>query len=175
MGTLKKAWVFCMVLSYSRLMYCEIVFNQEVKTFIKCHENAFRYFGGIPQTVKIDNLKAAILEANFYEPVYQREYEAFSKYYGFLSIPCRVRRPTDKPKIESGVKYVKNNFFKGRSLKTYDEYEKALSNWLESICNSRIHGTTKKFRRKFSKKKKNKPLNLLNLKDMILEYGLQER
>lgn len=144
MGLLKKAWVFCMVLCYSRLMYCEIVFNQEVKTFIKCHEKAFRYFGAVPKTVKIDNLKAAILEANFYEPVYQREYEAFSKYYGFTSIPCRVRTPTDKAKIESGVKYVKNNFFKGRRLESYEEYEKALNNWLENICNSRVHGTTKK-------------------------------
>ncbi|WP_434087767.1 IS21 family transposase [Caloranaerobacter azorensis] len=143
-GNLKKAWVFCMVLSYSRLMYCEIVFNQEVKTFIKCHENAFRYFGGIPKIVKIDNLKAAILEANFYESVYQREYQEFSKHYGFSSIPCRVKTPTDKAKIESGVKYVKNNFFKGRSLKTYEEYKDGLKSWLDEICNIRVHGTTKK-------------------------------
>ncbi|MCG8541830.1 MAG: hypothetical protein MJA82_18105 [Clostridia bacterium] len=101
---------------YSRLMYSEIVFNQEVKTFIKCYENTFRYFGVVPKTVKIDNLKTAILEANFYEPVCQREYEELSKYYGFISIPCRVRTPTDKAKIESGVKYVKNNFFKVKLL-----------------------------------------------------------
>lgn len=97
-------------------MYSEIVFNQEVKTFIKCYENTFRYFGVVPKTVKIDNLKTAILEANFYEPVCQREYEELSKYYGFISIPCRVRTPTDKAKIESGVKYVKNNFFKVKLL-----------------------------------------------------------
>lgn len=143
-GKIKKAWVFCMVLCYSRLMYCEIVFNQEVKTFIRCHENAFRYFGGVPKMVKTDNLKAAILEANFYEPVYQREYQEFSKHYGFSSIPCRVKTPTDKAKIESGVKYVKNNFFKGRSLKTYEEYKDGLKSWLDEICNVRIHGTTKK-------------------------------
>lgn len=46
-------------------MYCKIVFDQEVKNFIRCHEDAFRYFGGVPKTVKIDNLKAAILEATF--------------------------------------------------------------------------------------------------------------
>lgn len=163
-GVLKKAWVFCMILSYSRLMYCEIVFNQKVKTFIKCHENAFRYFGGIPRTVKIDNLKAAILEASFYEPVYQREYEAFSKYYGFLSIPCRVRTPTDKAKIESGVKYVKNSFFKGRGLKSYEEYEKALNHWLENTCNSRIHGTTKSIPKEVFEEKEKETLNPIKLK-----------
>lgn len=164
MGVLKKAWVFCMILSYSRLMYCEIVFNQEVKTFIKCHENAFKYFGGVPKTVKIDNLKAAILEANFYEPVYQREYEAFSKYYGFFPIPCRVRTPTDKAKIESGVKYVKNNFFKGRSLKSFEEYEKALLGWLENICNSRIHGTTKKIPKEVFQSEEKQTLHPMKLK-----------
>ena len=68
-GKQKKAWVFAMELSYSRFLYAEIVFDQTVETFLNCHKNAFKYFGGIPQSVKIDNLKAAILEANFYEPV----------------------------------------------------------------------------------------------------------
>jgi transposase len=69
-GKLRKAWVFTMVLCYSRLMYSKIVFDQEVKTFIKCHQHAFEYFGGAPKIVKIDNLKAAILEANFTHLVY---------------------------------------------------------------------------------------------------------
>lgn len=66
----RKTWVFNMRLSYSRLDYYESVFDQKVETFIQCHINAFRYFKGIPARIKIDNLKAAILEANFYEPVY---------------------------------------------------------------------------------------------------------
>ena len=72
-GVIRKAWEFCMILSNSRYMFCQIVFNQEVKTFIRCHEHAFRYFLGVPKTVKIDNLKEAILEANLYEHIYQKE------------------------------------------------------------------------------------------------------
>lgn len=164
-GNLKKAWVFCMVLCYSRLMYCETVFDQEVKTFIRCHEHAFKYFGGVPKTVKIDNLKAAILEANFYEPVYQKQYEEFAKYYNFLSIPCRVKTPTDKAKVESGVKYVKNNFFKGRNFKDYEEYKTKLDLWLEDICNSRIHGTTKKIPKEVFETEEKSKLNPLPNKD----------
>lgn len=164
-GNLKKAWVFCMVLCYSRLMYCETVFDQEVKTFIRCHEHAFKYFGGVPKTVKIDNLKAAILEANFYEPVYQKQYEEFAKYYNFLSIPCRVKTPTDKAKVESGVKYVKNNFFKGRNFKDYEEYKTKLDLWLEDICNSRIHGTTKKIPKEVFETEEKSKLNPLPHKD----------
>ena len=66
----RKTWIFNMQLSYSRMSYYEKTYDQKVETFINCHINAFKYFGGIPQTVKIDNLKAAILEANFYEPIY---------------------------------------------------------------------------------------------------------
>jgi transposase len=164
-GMFKKAWVFCMILSYSRLMYCEIVFNQEVKTFIQCHEHAFQYFSGVPKTVKIDNLKAAILQANFYEPVYQREYRLFAEYYSFSSIPCRIKTPTDKAKIESGVKYVKKNFFKGRNLKTFELYEEKLNNWLKNICNSRIHGTTKKIPNKVFAQEEKAALNQLPAKN----------
>ena len=104
-GVPRKAWVFVMSLSYSRYMYVSITLDQSVQTFIRCHVEAFRFFGGVPQTVKIDNLKAAIVETDFYEPTVQRTYAAFADYYGFLPNPCRVYTPTDKGKVESNVKY----------------------------------------------------------------------
>lgn len=94
-GTHRKAWVFVMSLSYSRYMYAAITLDQSVQTFIRCHTEAFHYFAGVPQTVKIDNLKAAIVEADFYEPTVQRTYAAFADHYGFLPNPCRVYTPTD--------------------------------------------------------------------------------
>jgi len=73
-GKKRKTWVFNMRLSYSQLDYYEAVYDQRVEIFIRCHINAFNYFKGVPRYVKIDNLKAAILEANFYEPIYQELY-----------------------------------------------------------------------------------------------------
>lgn len=140
----KKAWVFVMTLSHSRYMYVQIVFDQTVKTFIDCHKNAFKYFGGVPETVKIDNLKAGILEADFYEPVVQKDYAAFAAHYGFWAQPCRVYTPTDKGKVESNVNYVKNNCFKGRDFKDIYEATSFCKEWLNTIANVRIHGTTKK-------------------------------
>ncbi len=142
-GKRRKTWVFNMRLSYSRLDYFEKVYDQKVATFITCHIHAFHYFGGIPKTVKIDNLKAAILEANFYEPVYQRIYKQFADYYGFEPIPCRIYQPNDKGKTESGIKYVKNNFFAGRTFKNGDDLDQRLTLWLAK-ANARVHGTTKK-------------------------------
>ncbi len=64
-GKAKKTWIFNMRLSYSRLDYYEKVYDQKVETFVRCHINAFEFFGGVPEYVKIDNLKGAILEASF--------------------------------------------------------------------------------------------------------------
>ncbi len=141
-GTPRKAWIFVMSLSYSRYMYVSITLDQSVQTFIRCHAEAFRYFGGVPQTVKIDNLKAAIVEADFYEPTVQRTYAAFAEHYGFLPNPCRIYTPTDKGKVESNVKYVKDNCFKGRDFKDLDEAKQFLLSWLKETANCRIHGTT---------------------------------
>ena len=143
-GKKKKAWIFVMTLSYSRYMYVQIVLDQKVQTFINCHKNAFKDFNGVPEIVKIDNLKAAILEADFYEPTIQKDYAAFAAYYGFLAQPCRVYTPTDKGKVESNVKYVKNSCFKGRNFKDIEEAKGFLANWLKDTANKRIHGTTKK-------------------------------
>jgi len=159
-GKRRKTWVFNMRLSYSRLDFYKKVYDQKVETFIICHIQAFRYFGGIPKSVKIDNLKAAILEANFYEPVYQKLYKAFSEYYGFQSIPCRIYQPNDKGKVESGIKYVKNNFFAGRKFKNEDDLDRQIFKWMEN-ANCRIHGTTKKIpREEFNKTEKDILLKL---------------
>ena len=143
-GKRKRACVFVMTLSFSRHMYAEVVFNQSVKTFIQCHRNAFRFFGGVPSIVKVDNLKAAILNADFYEPTVQKHYAAFASHYDFLPEPCRVYTPTDKGKVESNVKYVKDNCFKGREFNSLEEAQSFLIEWLNTIANVRIHGTTKK-------------------------------
>ena len=76
-GRLIKAWVFCMVLSHSRYAYYCLVRDQSVRTFIQCHILAFEFFGGVPQTVKIDNLKAGVITPDFYEPVIQHQYGEF--------------------------------------------------------------------------------------------------
>jgi len=95
--------------------------------------------------VRIDNLKAAILEANFYEPVYQRMYKGFVEHYGFKSIPCRIYHPNDKSKVESGIKYVKSNFFSGRTFTNGNDVDRQLMNWQEKAANNRITGQQKSY------------------------------
>jgi hypothetical protein len=143
-GKKVKLWVFSMQLSFSRYAYYEITTNQTTATFIRSHINAFEFFGGVPKTVKVDNLKAAVLEANFYEPVFQQQYSEFLSHYHSAPITARVRRGQDKGKVESGIKYVKNNYLKGLGHRDYYKAIIELKAWNINICNNRVHGTTRK-------------------------------
>lgn len=142
-GELKKAWVFVMTLSCSRHQYAELVFDQRIETWLRCHRNAFESFGGVPRRLVIDNLKAAIVKAALHDPVVQRSYRQLAEHYGFLIAPCRPYTPEHKGKVEAGVRYVKRSFLAGREPMTITEGNAKLALWIEETAGMRCHGTTK--------------------------------
>jgi transposase len=142
-GSKVKVWVFCMVLSHSRLGYFEAVTDQSVETFIRCHIRAFEAFCGAPKMVRLDNLKAGVTVPDFYEPIIQEQYASFLAHYSSAAVPCRVRTPEHKGKVESGVKYVKNNFLRGLDHRDFNRLSTDLATWTNTIANRRTHGTTK--------------------------------
>jgi transposase len=143
-GRARKSWVFVLVLSWSRHLYAEIVFDQRVETWLLCHAHAFAAFGGVPARIVPDNLKAAIVRASFTEPVVQRAYRECAEHYGFLIDPNPPRSPHLKGKVEQGgVHYVKRNFLAGRELEPLDERNSKLRTWTEQVAGGRVHGTTK--------------------------------
>ena len=111
-GELRKSWAFVMTLSWSRHQYVEFVFDQKVETWLRLHCNALTYFGGVPQRVVIDNLKAAIVKACWEDPLVQQAYRECAEHYGFRISPCRPATPQHKGKVESGgVHYVNATFW----------------------------------------------------------------
>lgn len=111
-GKPRRAWAFVMTLSWSRHQYVEFVWDQKVETWLKCHQHGFEYFGGVPERVVIDNLKAAIVKAIQDDPAVQASYQECALHYGFRIAPCRPRTPQHKGKVEQGgVHYVKRNRF----------------------------------------------------------------
>lgn len=175
LGKLRKAWVFCYGFSFSKIDYYEVVFSQEVQTFLRCHVHAFRYFGGIPRIIKIDNLKSAVLKAHFYEPEYQRDYLLFSRHYGFSPSPSRVRTPTDNAQAESRVKYVKSNFFRGREFTDIDDSNRRLREWMESVSHQRRHGTTKRKPRELFEQEERSKLKKLPAEDYEMSLWLRRK
>ena len=108
---LRRTWAFVMTFSWSRHQYVEFVFDQKVETWLRLHRNALSFFGGTPERVVIDNLKAAIVRACWDDPQVQQSYRECAEHYGFLIAPCRPATPRHKGKVEKGgVHYVKRNF-----------------------------------------------------------------
>lgn len=146
-GERKKTWGFVMTLSYSRDAFYTTVTDQTIATFIKVHEEAFRYFGGVPQRVKLDNLKAAVIRNHRYDLELNRDFLAFAYHCGFVIVPCTPYEPQQKGKVESGVGYLKKNFLAGRTFTDYADLQKQLRDWRDYTANLRIHGTTKRIPR----------------------------
>ena len=143
-GRRKKSHVFRIVLSNSRKGYSEAVFHQTTDSFIRCLENAFWYFGGVPRTVVIDNLKAAVSKADWYDPELNPKLQSFCRHYGTLILPTKPYTSRHKGKVESGIGYVKNNALKGWKLSSLTEQNHHLLFWENHIADTRIHGTTRK-------------------------------
>jgi transposase len=140
-GRRRGTSVFRIVLSFSRKAYSEAVLRQDSESFLRCLENAFRHFGGVPATLCPDNLKAAVTRADWHDPEINPKLEAFSRHYGTTVLPSRPYRPTDKGKVESSVKYVKNNALKARVFGSLQEQNLHLRQWEEQVADKRIHGT----------------------------------
>lgn len=144
-GVLRKAWVFVMVLTFSRHMFARVVFDQRTETWLRLHVEAFEKLGGVVETVVPDNLKAAVVRVAFGfsdEPALNRSYRELARHYGFKIDPTPPRSPEKKGGVESAVKYVKNNFFKPRDLEDIVAANTGLDLWVQEIAGLRVHGTT---------------------------------
>jgi transposase len=143
-GKRKCPHLFRIVLSHSRKAYSEVVPRQTTESFLRCIENAFWHFGGATKTLVPDNLKAAVLKADWFDPDLNPKIVAFCKHYGTVLLPTRVRTPRHKGKIERGVGYAQSNAVKGRTFSSLAEQNAFLQEWEATVADTRIHGTTRK-------------------------------
>jgi transposase len=105
-GEVREAAIFIAVLGASNYTYAEATWSQSLPDWIGSHMRAFEAFGGVPQVVVPDNLKAAVSRAHRYEPELNRTYADLAQHYGVAVVPARAARPRDKAKVEVGVQVV---------------------------------------------------------------------
>jgi transposase len=142
-GKRTKVHLFVLTLGYSRKMYAVAAADEKMPAFLRSHEEAFEFLGGVPQEIVYDNLKSVVLGRDFegsrfeWNPIFWD----FSRYYGFRPHPHRPYRPQTKGKVESGVKYVKR-FLRGKEFRSLDDLNAWLLEWIINVADQRIHGTT---------------------------------
>lgn len=143
----KETTVYFMVfvLSYSRLMHVSLSAKPiDTQALICQHDAAFRYFGGMPQECVYDQTKLVVINETFRELELNQRFHQYASAAGFYIRACEGYDPESKGKVESGVKYVKQNGLYGENFKDWKSLETYLIDWLNTVANQRIHGTTGK-------------------------------
>jgi transposase len=143
-NTRRRLSFFVMVLCHSRMLFVQFTPAETMEHFLDCHVNALAFFGGTPARVMVDNLRSAVLQRiTGQAPVLNPRYKDLADHYGFDIVPCGVGQPQEKGRVENAVGYVKKNFLAGRDLGGGMELlNGAARQWLHTVANVRIHGTT---------------------------------
>ena len=137
-GAPVRICAFVMVLGYSRFLYIEFTRSMNVETLIRCHQNAFAYFGGWPKRILYDNMRQVVVGANRTNP----RFLDFSRHYGFEPKRHRPYRPRTKGKVERSVQYLRESFLKGRTFAGLEDLNSQGRHWLGAVANVRVHATT---------------------------------
>lgn len=135
--------VFSMVMSWSRAIFIDFSFDQQMETFLRMHRCALEFFGGIPKRIVYDNLKSVVLHHVGSTVQWNPRFLAFAGHYLFEATAAPVRYPEFKGRVESSIKYIRSSFFYGRSFSSLDDVRKQAAAWRDGTANERIHATTR--------------------------------
>jgi transposase len=143
-GKYRRTRLFVMTLGHSRKSVRFILFKSSAQIWAELHEKAFRRLGGATRVVALDNLREGVLQPDLYDPGINPLYRDVLKHYGGVALPCRVRDPDRKGKVESGVGHAQKTPLQGKKFESLEEGQAHLDHWEERWADTRIHGTTKR-------------------------------
>ena len=185
-GKWKKLYCFLMILGYSRMRYIEFVTDMSTNTMIRCHQNAFRYFGGYPEEILYDNMKQVVIKRLLKQEdsTLNRQFEDFAGFYGFKPVLCRPYRGQTKGKVERTVQFVRDNFMVGIKYDSLADLNGQALAWCNKV-NGNVHATTNEIPFERLKKERLNPLtreyiiDKINLrrvqKDCLISYAGNEK
>ena len=144
-GSTRIVWLFSLVLGHSRFIFARYVMHQDLQTLLRCHIEAFTALGGVPIEILYDRMKTAVTgEDDQGHIVYNRSLLALAQHYRFQPRACRPYRAKTKGKVERPFRYIREDFFLGRSFRDLDDLNSQLFDWLDTVANVRVHGTTQR-------------------------------
>lgn len=144
-GKRVRVFFFTMVLTRSRYKY--VWFTDQYFTAalaIEAHENAFKYFEGVPAEIVYDQDKVFIVSENSGDIILTSPFKAYIKEKSFTLHFCRKADPESKGKIENVVKYTKQNFLYNRAFTDIETLNAEAFAWLGRTANAMAHNGTKK-------------------------------
>ena len=144
-GITRVVWLFSLVLGHSRYIFAQFVMHQDLQTLLRCHMLAFTAIGGVPLEILYDRMKTAVTgEDADRNIIYNRSLVALAQHYRFLPRACRPYRAKTKGKVERPFSYIRQDFFLGRTFRNLEDLNAQLADWLATVANVRLHGTTQR-------------------------------
>src|ERR1700681_4422760 len=143
-GKYRRTRLFVMTLGYSRKSVRLLIFRSSSRVWAELHEKAFRRLGGSPRIVVLDNLREGVIVADIYDPTLNPLFRDVLAHYGAVAMPCRIKDPDRKGKVEAGVGHAKKTPLKGLRFESLEEAQAYLDHWEEHWADKRIHGRTKR-------------------------------
>jgi transposase len=143
-GKYRRTRLFVMTLGYSRKAVRLLTFRSSSRIWAELHEKAFRRLGGSTRIIVLDNLKEGVLVPDIYDPRLNPLYRDVLAHYGAVALPCRIKDPDRKGKVESAVGHAQKTPLKGKRFESLAEGQAYLDRWEANCADTRIHGTTKR-------------------------------
>lgn len=127
---------------FSRHMFVWLSFTQTTDTVIAGCEAAWRFFGGVFKVLIPDNLAPVVTKADRLEPRFNEAFVEYAQSRGFVIDPARVATPTDKPRVERMVQFVRSSFWAGETFRDLADAQTRVEAWCAGRAGMRVHGTT---------------------------------
>lgn len=143
-GKYRRTRLFVMTLGYSRKAVRLLTWRSSAQIWCELHERALRALGGAPRIVVLDNLKEGVAAPDIYDAAINPLYRDVLTHYGVVALPCRVRHPDRKGKVESSIGHTQRTPLKGMRFESIEDAQAFLDRWDARWADTRIHGTTKR-------------------------------
>ncbi|MBU4479415.1 MAG: IS21 family transposase [Candidatus Omnitrophica bacterium] len=142
-GSVKTVYCFIIVLGYSRHMYIEFMERCTLQAFLRAHQHAFAFFGGMPKEILYDNMKKVVLKRRGSEIIWNAEFAGFAGHYGFKPMLTPPYAPWVKGKVERPIHYLREGFWRGYNFSSLAQLNKDVLLWVQTTAFEREHGTTR--------------------------------
>jgi transposase len=157
-----KVHCFAMVLAYSRYIYIEFTRSEKFEEFIRCHESAFKFFGGAPKECWYDNLATAVSDRVGSLVRFNSRFMSYIGHHSIRPHACNVARGNEKGRVEDLIKYIRMNFWPGRTFTDFDDLTKQAIVWRNQTANQREHRSTRRVVRLMFEAEEKPALLMLN-------------
>ena len=139
----RRVYGLLITLCFSRYAFLAISLRQDLAAVLDGLEAAWTFFGGVVRRLVADNLAPVVARADRYTPGINRVFLEYAQYRGFLVDPAVPAHPTGKPKVERGIPYARQDFFRGETFYDLAELQRRALVWSRDIAGTRVHGTTR--------------------------------